>query len=75
MGLLWGARVFNYESANLSTEQISHDIAKILVQQGHLQKGDVFVTLLSVPAQQDLRTNTVKMGVIDKIADEVAAEQ
>jgi pyruvate kinase len=75
MGLLWGARVFEYDSANQNSEQISHNIAKILVKEGYLQKGDVFVTLLSVPAQQDLRTNTVKMGIIDKIADEVEAGQ
>ncbi|MFT4032471.1 MAG: pyruvate kinase [Siphonobacter sp.] len=74
MGLLWGTKVLKYDSSNLNAEQITHNITKILVQKGYLVKGDVFVTLLSVPVKQDLRTNTIKMGIIDRIADEVAEE-
>ena len=65
MGLLWGVKVFYYDSSHENIEEIVKGMARLLIEKGHLQSGDVFVSTLSMPAHQGLRTNTVKLGVVD----------
>jgi pyruvate kinase len=65
MGLLWGVKVFYYDSQAESVESTVKHMAQMLVKKGLLATGDVFVSTLSMPAHQGLRTNTVKLGVID----------
>jgi pyruvate kinase len=36
-----------------------------LKQDNLLAKGDIFVTTLSVPANQNLKSNTVQLGIVD----------
>jgi len=65
MGLLWGANVFYYESLGKDVEATVKGMTDILKSKGLLAKGDTFVTTLSVPSNQDLKTNTVQLGTVD----------
>lgn len=73
MALLWGVQVRKHATSDKNAEETSQAIAKQLVREGVLNRGDIFVVVLSMPAHLGLRTNTIKMGVIDTLADEVAA--
>jgi pyruvate kinase len=66
MGLLWGAKV-NYYKGNEteSVETLVKNLSDILVAKGELQKGDVFICTLSMPANKGLKTNTVQIGVVE----------
>ncbi|MFN8353026.1 MAG: pyruvate kinase [Spirosomataceae bacterium] len=64
MGLLWGVKVFYYDSRDKGLEEIVTDMATILKQKGLLEKGDVVISNLSIPTQQDIRTNTIKLGFV-----------
>jgi pyruvate kinase len=65
MGLLWGANVFYYESVGKDVEATVKGMTDILKSKGLLEKGDTFVTTLSVPSNQDLKTNTVQLGMVE----------
>ncbi|MEA5459505.1 pyruvate kinase [Arcicella sp. LKC2W] len=65
MGLLWGANVFYYESLGKDVEATVKGMTDILKSKGLLTKGDTFVTTLSVPSNQDLKTNTVQLGTVE----------
>lgn len=65
MGLLWGANVFYYESLGKDVEATVKGMTEILKAKGLLTKGDTFVTTLSVPSNQDLKTNTVQLGTVE----------
>ena len=65
MGLLWGAKVFYYDGESDSVEKMIHNFTDILVQKGELQKGDVFITTLGMPANKGLKTNTVQIGEVE----------
>ncbi|PWK16714.1 pyruvate kinase [Arcicella aurantiaca] len=65
MGLLWGANVFYYESLGKDVEATVKGMTEILKSKGLLTKGDTFVTTLSVPSNQDLKTNTVQLGTVE----------
>lgn len=64
MGLLWGVKVFYHNYEKESVEETVQSMTRILVKEGILKHGDVFVSTLSMPAHQDLRTNTVKLGIV-----------
>jgi len=65
MGLLWGARVFFYDPGMGNAEKTVAAMVDKLKQDNLLAKGDIFVTTLSVPANQDKKTNTVQLGVVE----------
>jgi pyruvate kinase len=65
MGLLWGARVFFYDPGTGNAEKTVAAMVDKLKQDNLLSKGDIFVTTLSVPANQDKKTNTVQLGVVE----------
>jgi pyruvate kinase len=65
MGLLWGAKVIYYDGENQSVEKMIHNFTDILVSNNELKKGDVFVTTLSMPANKNLKTNTVQIGIVE----------
>jgi pyruvate kinase len=65
MGLLWGARVFFYDPGTGNAEKTVAAMVDKLKQDNLLAKGDIFVTTLSVPANQDKKTNTVQLGVVE----------
>jgi pyruvate kinase len=64
MGLLWGTRVFYFENKGKSAEDSVQAMKDILVKEGLLVKDDVYITTLSLPANQGLRTNTVQLGKV-----------
>ncbi|MBL7834976.1 MAG: pyruvate kinase [Cyclobacteriaceae bacterium] len=62
INLVWGARAYHYDKIN-STDETIADVEAILKAEGHIQSGDVFITLASMPIQERLRTNTLKINV------------
>ena len=56
MGLLWGARVFFYDPGTGNAEKTVAAMVDKLKQDNLLSKGDIFVTTLSVPANQNKKT-------------------
>ncbi len=65
MGLLWGAKVFYYESKGNDVVVTVRGMTDFLKDKGLLSVGDTFVTTLSVPSDKNLKTNTVQMGVVE----------
>jgi pyruvate kinase len=63
INLVWGARAYYYSKSN-STDETIADVETILKQEGHVQSGDIFITLASMPIQDRLRTNTLKINVV-----------
>jgi pyruvate kinase len=64
LNLVWGVRTIFYDKFD-STDATFQDIQDILVQEGHLQKGDVFIKMASMPIKKKQRTNTLKISVVD----------
>ncbi|MGD1839297.1 MAG: pyruvate kinase [Thermonemataceae bacterium] len=62
LNLLWGVRCFFYDRF-VSTDDTFQDIQKILVQTGHLVKGDVFIKMASMPIAKKQRTNALKISM------------
>lgn len=63
INLVWGARAYYYDKDN-STDETIADVEAILKAEGHVQSGDVFITLASMPIKERLRTNTLKINVV-----------
>ena len=64
LSLIWGVRGFYY-NADESTDSTISDIEAILKDAGHLKKDDVFITMASMPIHQRLRTNMLKINVVE----------
>ncbi len=60
MSLVWATRAYHYDKA-ASTDSTIEDVEKILKRDGHVQSGDVFVILASMPIQERGRTNMIKV--------------
>lgn len=63
INLVWGARGYLYDKVTTTDETIA-DVESILKREGHLQSGDIFITLASMPIQERLRTNTLKINIV-----------
>lgn len=63
INLVWGARAYFYDKDN-STDETIADVEAMLKAEGHVQSGDVFITLASMPIQERQRTNTLKINVV-----------
>lgn len=63
INLVWGARAYYYDKDN-STDETIADVEAHLKAEGHVQSGDVFITLASMPIQDRQRTNTLKINVV-----------
>ena len=63
INLVWGARAYFYNKIN-STDETIADVEQILKQEGHLNKGDIFITLASMPIMERARTNALKINVV-----------
>jgi pyruvate kinase len=63
INLVWGARAYFYDKDN-STDETIADVEAMLKSEGHVQSGDVFITLASMPIQDRQRTNTLKINVV-----------
>jgi pyruvate kinase len=63
MNLVWGARAYYYDKIN-STDETIADVEATLKAEGHVQPGDIFITLASMPIQERQRTNALKINVV-----------
>lgn len=63
INLVWGARAYFYDKDN-STDETIADVEALLKSEGHVQSGDVFITLASMPIKDRQRTNTLKVNVV-----------
>jgi pyruvate kinase len=63
MNLVWGVRAYFYDKDN-STDETIADVEAMLKSEGHVQSGDVFITLASMPIQDRQRTNTLKVNIV-----------
>ena len=64
INLIWGVRGYFYDK-EVSTDDTFADIEQILKEKGHIQQGDVFITTASMPIHARLRTNTVKLNIVE----------
>ena len=64
INLIWGVRGIYYNSSE-STDATIADIEKMLKDAGHLEKGDAFITMASMPIDMRQRTNMIKINVVD----------
>ena len=64
LSLIWGVRCFYYD-LDVSTDTTFADIEQILRKAGHLKEGDVFITMASMPIHKKLRTNMLKINVVE----------
>ncbi|MEQ8363774.1 MAG: pyruvate kinase [Cyclobacteriaceae bacterium] len=64
MNLVWGTRAYYYDKQTTTDETIA-DIADILKTDGHVKKGDIFISLASMPIQERHRTNMMKINVVE----------
>ncbi|TAF33114.1 MAG: pyruvate kinase [Cytophagales bacterium] len=60
MSLIWGVRGFYYDKMTTTDETIA-DTANMLIEQGHLKKGDIFINTASMPIQEKHQTNMLKI--------------
>lgn len=63
INLVWGARGYHYNKVN-STDETIADVEAILKKGGHVQSGDIFITMASMPIQERQRTNTLKINIV-----------
>ncbi|HCM76656.1 MAG TPA: pyruvate kinase [Cytophagales bacterium] len=64
MNLVWGTRAYYYDKQT-STDETIADIAEILKKDGHVTKGDIFISLASMPIKEKHRTNMMKINVVE----------
>ncbi len=63
MNLVWGTRAYHYDKTD-STDDTIADVEEILKNEGHVQSGDKFIFLASMPIHERARTNTLKINVV-----------
>ncbi len=63
LSLVWGVRGYYYDKM-VFTDHTFSDIEKILTQARYLKKGDVFISLASMPIQAKKCTNVIKINVV-----------
>src|SRR5690606_796255 len=63
VSLVWGTRAYHYDKSDTTDSTIS-DVEQILKKEGHVQTGDVFIFLASMPIHERARTNSLKIHVV-----------
>jgi pyruvate kinase len=63
LNLVWGVRAYYYDKHNSTDETVS-DVERILKEEGHVQPGDIFIVLASMPIHERHRTNTLRINVV-----------
>jgi pyruvate kinase len=63
LNLLWGVRAFYYDKF-VSTDHTFQDTQDMFQALGMLDKGDRVIHLASMPIEQKLRTNVIKMSIV-----------
>lgn len=64
INLIWGVRGFFFDSYD-STDETMDQVEKILKKEGHLKKGDAYITMASMPIAKKYRTNMMKIKVTE----------
>lgn len=66
LSLYSGVKVFVVDTMKgKNVEQVVDTIKDFLIAEGELQKGDLFINTLSLPLQDNNRTNTVKLSKVE----------
>lgn len=66
LSLYSGVQVFMIEGMKgKNVEEVVNGIKAVLVEKGELEKGDLFINTLSLPLQDNNRTNTVKLSKVE----------
>jgi pyruvate kinase len=63
MSLVWATRAYYYDKAT-STDDTIADVEAILKRDGHVQTGDIFIVMASMPIQAKGKTNLIKVNVV-----------
>jgi pyruvate kinase len=63
MNLVWATRAYHYDKSS-STDDTIADVEEILKRDGHVQSGDIFIVLASMPIQARGKTNLIKVNVV-----------
>ncbi|MEL6607076.1 MAG: pyruvate kinase [Bacteroidota bacterium] len=63
INLIWGARGYYYDKM-VSTDDTFADIEHLLTQTQYLKKGDVFISMASMPIEARLHTNMLKVNIV-----------
>ena len=64
LSLVWGVRAYYYNKRE-STDGTFADLKAILIKEGHLRKGDLFINTGSMPVTLRRRTNMMKISVVE----------
>lgn len=64
MNLVWATRAYYY-GKHESTDETMADVQETLKRDGHVKTGDIIIILASMPIQDRMRTNTMKISVVD----------
>ncbi len=64
LSLLWGVYGFYYDKYE-STDVTIQDIQDILIQEGHVKKGDFVINIASIPIKERGRANMLKLKLIE----------
>ncbi|WP_181304292.1 pyruvate kinase [Rufibacter sp. XAAS-G3-1] len=63
LNLVWGIRGYYYDRF-VSTDETIADLKEILVKEGHLETGDIFINIGSMPVMEKKRANMIKLSVV-----------
>jgi pyruvate kinase len=63
LSLSWGVRAFHYAEEE-SMDEIVSDLTEILKQRGFIKKGDVIINTGSIPVDEHLPTNLLKISKV-----------
>ncbi|MFN7299888.1 MAG: pyruvate kinase [Bacteroidota bacterium] len=64
LSLVWGVRGFYYDRF-VSTDDTFNDVIDILKQEGMVKEGECVINCASMPIQQKLRTNAIKVSIVN----------
>jgi pyruvate kinase len=64
LSLSWGVRAFHYAEED-SIDDIMSDLTEILKQRGFVKKGDVIINTGSIPVDEHLATNLLKISKVE----------
>ncbi|WP_192823529.1 pyruvate kinase [Rufibacter sp. LB8] len=63
LNLVWGIRGYYYDRF-VSTDDTISDLKEILVKEGHLATGDIFINIGSMPVMEKKRANMIKLSIV-----------
>ena len=64
MNLVWGVKCFFYDKTESIDDTLQH-VENILVQEGRLKPGDVFITTSAMPLHWKGHTNMMKVSIVE----------